>query len=95
MLQPVVSVDLREGQPDGVNSADAESVLQNVRPRLEKAGFNHVELLQNLFPVQAKDAAGNTVLIVIGPDAISAMTAPAGQAQCQPSTTEVPPEEIE
>jgi hypothetical protein len=95
ILQPIVSVDVQEGEPKGVNRADAESMLQNVRPSLEKAGLNDVQLLQNSFPVQAKDAAGNTVLIVIGPDSISAMTAPAGQAQCEPSTTEAPPEEIE
>jgi hypothetical protein len=93
-VQSAVSVDIQDGQQNAAKGDDAESILQSVKPSLEQAGLNHVELLQNSFLVRAKDAAGNPVVIVVGPESMGVVSvAPSGQTQCQPSTSGAAPSE--
>lgn len=93
-VQSAVSVDVQDGQQNAAKGDDAESTLQGVKPSLEQAGLSHIELLQNSFLVRAKDAAGNPVVIVVGPDSIGAVSmAPPGQTQCPPSTSGAAPSE--
>jgi hypothetical protein len=93
-VQSAVSVDVQDGKRNAAKGDDAESILQSVKLSLEQAGLNHIELLQNSFLVRANDAAGNPVVIVVGPDSIGAVSvAPPGQTQCAPSTSGAAPSE--
>jgi hypothetical protein len=75
---------------------ERQSILEGVKESLEQAGLTDIKLLPNSFLVQAKDADDNPVVIVVGPDSISAVSVvPPGQTQRQPSTNGVGPEEVD
>jgi len=45
-----------------------ESIENELRARLARAGFTDIEMIPTSFLVRAKDAAGNSVMLVLSPD---------------------------
>ena len=82
-------------QPDAAQAQDqdspknqsAEAILQNIQSDLEQAGLTDIEFIPSSFLVRAKDKDGNPVIMVVGPDALGAVTeSPPGQGSGQSST---------
>lgn len=55
--------------------ATNESLRQQVRDNLAKAGFTDIRILPTSFMVRAKDQSGNPVMMVINPDSFAEVTA--------------------
>jgi hypothetical protein len=45
-----------------------EWIENELRTRLARAGFTDIEMIPTSFLVRAKDAAGNSVMLVLSPD---------------------------
>jgi len=50
------------------------SVRQQITDDLAKSGFTDIKVMPESFLVHAKDSKGNTVLMVINPDSLTAVT---------------------
>jgi len=48
-----------------------EAIENELRARLGRAGFSDIEMIPTSFLVRAKDAAGNSVVLVISPDSVA------------------------
>ena len=48
-----------------------ESIENELRARLGRAGFNDIEMIPTSFLVRAKEAAGNSVVLVLSPDSFA------------------------
>jgi hypothetical protein len=67
------STDLNQ-QQSRPNAADTQSIQTQVRDNLQQAGFTDIKIMPSSFLVQAKDRAGNPVMMVINPDSVTAVT---------------------
>lgn len=70
---PAPSASSRLGA--GETKADTASLQQDLKARLEKAGFTDVRVLPDSFLVRADDKSGNAVMMSITPDSLTAVTA--------------------
>lgn len=65
--------------PSGSTSAQntgsgLQSIQQQLRQNLQRAGFTDVQVMPSSFLVRAKDPGGNPVMMVINPDSVTAVT---------------------
>lgn len=51
-----------------------QTLQQQVRENLQQDGFTDIKMMPSSFLVRAKDKQGNAVMMVINPDAVTAMT---------------------
>jgi hypothetical protein len=67
-----------QAQPaQGANNggqAQNQSVRDRVQRNLQQAGFTDIKIMPESFLVRAKDRDGNTVMMVINPDSVTAVT---------------------
>ncbi|MDF3808705.1 MULTISPECIES: hypothetical protein [Rhodopseudomonas] len=57
------------------NAQDARSLPQEIRSKLQKAGYTDVKVVPRSFTVQAKDSDGDPVLMMIGPHSMTMISA--------------------
>jgi hypothetical protein len=65
--------------PSGSTSAQntgsgLQSIQQQLRQNLQRAGFTDIQVMPSSFLVRAKDPGGNPVMMVINPDSVTAVT---------------------
>jgi hypothetical protein len=58
----------------GESQQVAARIAQEIRSHLEQAGFKNIKLLPSSFIVQAQDRDNNTVVMVINPSSVAAIT---------------------
>jgi hypothetical protein len=65
---------LEPGKMNAQGQSANQSIRQQVKNNLAQAGFSDIKIMPQSFLVRAKDKGGNTVMMVINPDSVMAVT---------------------
>ena len=72
-----------QGSPPSNNQnagTNTQSIQRQVRSNLEQAGFTDIKIMPESFLVRAKDKSGNTVMMVMNPDSVTAVEIDSGKS---------------
>jgi hypothetical protein len=84
LTTPVWAQNAQPNQQQGAtNAGSVQTVQEQVRNNLQRAGFTDIQIMPTSFLVRAKDSAGNPVMLVINPDAVTAVTEIPGTPSAQ------------
>jgi hypothetical protein len=91
MLIGVNQVILAEGTaPDtsstSTTSSSHDSLPQELRQKLQQAGYKNIEIVPGSYLVNAQDAQGNNVMMRIGPTSMTVLTEASANSSSSPTT---------
>jgi hypothetical protein len=83
LTTPVLAQNAPNQPQAATNAGSLQTVQEQVRNNLKRAGFTDIQIMPTSFLVRAKDGAGNPVMLVINPDAVTAVTEIPGTPSAQ------------